>query len=61
MEPIIYKIYVSDTDKITLKTNDIVYVEVRPRYARELRNEIFPYVSLLTSTVIILNAYNRIK
>jgi polysaccharide export outer membrane protein len=44
-----------------LQTNDIVYVESRPQYARELRNEIFPYISLLSTTILTINTINRLK
>ena len=44
-----------------LQTNDIVYVESRPQYARELRNEIFPYISLVSTTILTINTINRLK
>jgi polysaccharide export outer membrane protein len=64
--PKVYKIDFSTIDgyrkgNIKLQTNDIVYVESRPQYARELRNEIFPYISLLSTTILTINTINRIK
>lgn len=64
--PMVFKVDFSTLEgykkgNMKLQTNDIVYVESRPQYARELRNEIFPYISLLSTTILTINAVNRLK
>lgn len=38
-----------------LQANDIVYVETRPRYASRVLTEIAPYLSLMTTMLLVLN------
>lgn len=40
-----------------LQANDIIYVEARPRYASKLLSEITPYLSLLSSALIIYSIF----
>lgn len=44
-----------------VQANDIVYVESRDRTGQRLRNELFPYISLVTSVFLIIVTYSRIK
>ncbi len=41
-----------------LQANDIIYVEARPRYVSKLLVEITPYLSLLSSALIIYSIFN---
>ena len=36
-----------------LKSNDIIYVEARPRYASRVLSEIAPYLALFTSALTV--------
>ena len=40
-----------------LQANDIIYVEARPRYAYRLLSEITPYLSLLSSALIVYSIF----
>jgi polysaccharide export outer membrane protein len=44
-----------------VQTNDIIYVEPLPRYARGVVAEIGPYLSLITTTVLTISLINRLK
>jgi hypothetical protein len=44
-----------------VQTNDIIYVEPLPRYARGVVAEIGPYLSLITSVVLTLTLINRLR
>lgn len=46
---------------ILLQSNDIIYVEPMPRYARGLFAEIGPYLSIATSLLLIFTFYNRLS
>lgn len=46
---------------ILLQSNDIIYVEPMPRYARGLFAEIGPYLSIATSILLIFTFYNRLS
>jgi polysaccharide export outer membrane protein len=57
--PEVYLIDLSTIDGIkmgglVLQANDIIYVESRPRYARKLLVEITPYLTLITSTILVI-------
>jgi polysaccharide export outer membrane protein len=63
------KIYLFDLSSIegmkkadfVVQTNDIIYVEPLPRYARGVVAEIGPYLSLITSVVLTLTLINRLR
>jgi polysaccharide export outer membrane protein len=63
------KVYLFDLSNIegmkkadfVVQTNDIIYVEPLPRYARGVVAEIGPYLSLITTTVLTLTLINRLK
>jgi polysaccharide export outer membrane protein len=42
-----------------LQSNDIIYVEARPKYASRLLGEISPYISLLTSILFLYGLFYR--
>lgn len=46
---------ISDMQKANfiLQANDIIYVEARPRYASRLVNELSPYLSLISSVLVV--------
>lgn len=55
-KPLVYLIDLSTIDGIaagntTVLANDIIYVETRPRIARQALQEVTPYLSLLTTTL----------
>jgi len=63
------KIYLFDLSTIEgmkkadfiLQTNDIIYVEPLPRYARGVVAEIGPYLTLISTTVLTISLINRLK
>ncbi|HON18877.1 MAG TPA: polysaccharide biosynthesis/export family protein [Salinivirgaceae bacterium] len=40
---------------LQLEANDIIYIERRPRYIRSVMNELTPYLSLLSTILLIVN------
>ncbi len=46
---------------ILLQSNDIIYVEPMPRYARGLFAEIGPYLSIATSLLLMFTFYTRLS
>jgi len=42
---------------LLLEANDIIYVETKPRYASRILNEISPYLSLLTTIILITQLF----
>ena len=42
-----------------LQSNDIIYVDARPKYASRILNEISPYISLLTSIMLIYSIFYK--
>ena len=60
--PKVFLIDISSLDELkkanlVLQANDIIYVETRPKYASRLVNELSPYISLLTSILIIYSLF----
>jgi len=45
------------TANFLLQSNDIIYVEARPKYASRVIGEISPYLSLLTTTLFIYSLF----
>jgi hypothetical protein len=46
---------------MTLQSNDIIYVEPLPKFARSVITEIAPYVSLLSSLFVIFTFSRSLK
>lgn len=44
-----------------VQANDYIYVEPVPQYGKEVVSQIAPYVSLLTSAILIYTVFQRIK
>lgn len=44
---------------LLLQANDIIYVETRTKYASRLVNELSPYLSLLTSILLVYTLFNQ--
>jgi len=42
-----------------LQANDIIYVEARPKYATRIISEISPYISLLSSALLVYGLFLR--
>ena len=42
-----------------LQSNDIIYVDARPKYASRILNEISPYIGLLTSIMLIYSIFYK--
>ncbi|MFH2094713.1 MAG: polysaccharide biosynthesis/export family protein [Bacteroidota bacterium] len=42
-----------------LEANDIIYVETRPKYASRFMTEISPYLSILTTGLLLYNIFGR--
>jgi polysaccharide export outer membrane protein len=42
-----------------LQSNDIIYVDARPKYASRILNEISPYISLFTSILFIYSIFHN--
>lgn len=42
-----------------LQANDIIYVEDKPRYAAKILGEITPYISLLTSAIMVYTIFTK--
>ena len=62
--PKVFLINISSIDdlkkaNLILQANDIVYVETRPKYASRFVNELSPYLSLLTSIILIYTLFKR--
>lgn len=55
----IYKLKDLQNVNILLEANDIIYIESRPRYVRKVLDEIAPYLSLI-STVLLVVGYTTI-
>lgn len=55
----IYKLKDLQNVNLLLEANDIIYVESRPRYIRRVLDEISPYLSLI-STVLLVVGYTTI-
>lgn len=47
-----------DEADIIVQANDIIYVEPMPQVAQELATELAPYVTLLTSLVLVISIFN---
>lgn len=61
-DPEIYLFNLSSIDdlrqsNLLLEANDIIYVETKPRYASRILNEISPYLSLLTTVILITQLF----
>ena len=50
---------IKDLEKanLLLEANDIIYVETKPRYAARVLTEISPYLSLLTTVILITQLF----
>lgn len=46
-------------NNLVLQANDIIYVEARPKYAFRFVNELSPYLSLLTSILLIYSLFTK--
>lgn len=62
--PKVFLINISTLDdmqkaNMVLQANDIIYVETRPKYASRIVNELSPYLSLLTSLLIIYSIFAK--
>jgi len=44
---------------LVLQANDIIYVETRPKYASRFANELSPYLSLLTSILLVYSLFSK--
>ncbi len=44
---------------LVLQANDIIYVENRPKYASRFVNELSPYLSLLTSILLVYSLFTK--
>ncbi len=42
-----------------LEANDIIYVESRPRYATKFLNDIDPYLTLLTTAIMVYSVFHK--
>ena len=65
-DPIVYQVDLSTIDgmkqaNLTLKANDIIYVEPRLRPVSRFLNELNPYLTLLSTTFLIINSVNQFK
>lgn len=64
--PTVYQVDLSTIDgmkqaNLTLKANDIIYVEPRLRPVSRFLNELNPYLTLLSTTLLIFNSVNQFK
>ena len=62
-KPLVYKYSVLKLDdlknaNLLLEANDIIYIDSKPRYIKKLLNEISPYLSLLTTVLLIVGYVN---
>jgi len=62
--PKVYLINISSIEdlkkaNLILQANDIIYVENRPKYASRFVNELSPYLSLLTSILIVYSLFTK--
>jgi polysaccharide export outer membrane protein len=60
----VYKIDLSTIDGLKyadmiVQANDYIYVEPTPQYAREVLTQVAPYVSLLSSAILIYTVFQR--
>jgi len=60
--PQVFLFNVSDLKDMTkanflLQANDIIYVEARPRYASKILQEVVPYLSLLTTILLVYGLF----
>lgn len=46
---------------LTLRANDIIYVEPRLKPITRFLNELNPYITLLSTTLLIINSVNQIQ
>ena len=65
-EPLVYKYSVlklSDLKNanLLLEANDIIYIDSKPRYIKKFLNELSPYLSLLTTVLLIIGYVNMAK
>jgi polysaccharide export outer membrane protein len=61
-DPQVYKYNVSSLEQLQgtnllLQANDIIYIDTRPRYARRLLVEMTPYLTLLTTALLLYNLF----
>ncbi len=61
-QPKVYKYNISSLSDIQgsnllLQANDIIYVESRPRYVKRAMSEVAPYLSLLSTILLIYNLF----
>lgn len=64
--PTVYQVDLSTIDgmkqaNLTLKANDIIYVEPRLRPVSRFLNELNPYLTLLSTTLLIINSVDKFK
>ena len=64
--PLVYKVDLSTLDgykvgNIVLQSNDIVYIDARQGLARNLTQEIAPYLGLLTSLLLTVFYFSRVR
>ncbi|MBP5411904.1 MAG: polysaccharide biosynthesis/export family protein [Bacteroidales bacterium] len=65
-DPIVYQVDLSTIDgmkkaNLTLKANDIIYVEPRLKPVTRLLRELNPYITLLSNTLLIINSVKQFK
>jgi hypothetical protein len=63
---LVYKVDLSTLEgykvgNIVLQSNDIVYIDAREGYARNLTQEIAPYLGLLTTILITVFYFARVR
>jgi len=61
-DPQVFKYNISSLEQIKgtnllLQANDIIYIDTRPRYARRLLIEMTPYLTLLTTALLLYNLF----
>lgn len=61
-DPQVYKYNVSSLEQLKgtnllLQANDIIYIDTRPRYAKRLLVEMAPYLTLLTTALLLYNLF----
>ena len=64
--PIVYQVDLSTIEgmkqaNLTLRANDIIYVEPRLKPITRFLNELNPYITLLSTTLLIINSVNQIQ
>ncbi len=62
--PKVFLINISSIDdlkkaNLVLQANDIIYVETRPKYASRFVNELSPYLSMLTSILLVYSLFTK--